>query len=339
MDTMKPPPIGLPTNGSSLFGYLFKVNQYETKVANKYLQTEMTDSLNSRIDLWFKEPPKALSTSLSRLISNCVLAAGEAGLKRTTDALNKLHFQDVPLRKAITAEEAALELRLALQDFRGAKNWLDNKSKCVRSILSIQICHGKPPEQLAELMHYKISNFGEWQKWQDQVFEYWNSKTSISQRLRGSYKTHWYEFQDSFDAELKDIQYQRKLQNSIFNAIHGGEMEHLADIAHDLMADSMIDYNAINNKYELQINISGSEISFYIQLNDRFRTRTKLNAIKSGVLYELSDLLHKSDTRMAITEMDYLNTTLRLRMIKPKTKAHFDAISNGISNFFENLEY
>lgn len=339
MDFVKPPKTELPIAGSALFGYLFKVNQYETEVANNYLQADMAEVLKTKVNSWFKAPPPEFNNTLFRLIANSVLAAGEAGLTRTTEALSKLHFQKVPLIKQITPGEAALELRKTLQDYRAAKNWLDNKSKCVRSIVMISVVHGQVPEGLEELCNLKITDYQDWQKWQGQTFEYWNSKTSIAQKLRGSYKHHWNEFQGSFDAVLKNSQYQQMLQNKIWSTIHDNEMWDLVDKAEADMANSMVEYKEIINKYELQVNISGSEIFFYVTLNDRLGGRAKLNAIKTGIVYELSDLLKKTSVQIAISEMDYLQPTLCLRMKKPSEKSDFNAISNAIFGFFEGLEY
>ena len=75
----------------------------------------------------------------------------------------------------------------------------------------------------------------------------------------------------------------------------------------------------------------------YIILNNKFGSLKKLNLIKSDFVYELSDLIGKTNTKIAISELNSDQPTLCLRMKKPNKKVDFDTISAAISDFFKNV--
>ena len=132
-------------------------------------------------------------------------------------------------------------------------------------------------------------------------------------------------------------QYRVYLQQQIDQIIHAEEMEAFIEQAMDQMEESMLNPKKITSNYELQINIEGSEVFFYLMLNDRFRKPEKLNSIKSDLVYQLSTLVEKASTKLAISEMATEFPTLCLRMKKPAKKSDFDAISASISSFCEGL--
>ena len=119
--------------------------------------------------------------------------------------------------------------------------------------------------------------------------------------------------------------------------IHADEMEAYIEQVMDQMEESMLNPKIISGSYELQINIEGSEVFFYIMLNERFAKPGKLNSIKSDLIYQLSSLIEKASSKLAISEMATEFPTLCLRMKKPSKKSDFDAISASISNFCEEL--
>ena len=126
-------------------------------------------------------------------------------------------------------------------------------------------------------------------------------------------------------------------QQQIDNVIHADEMETYIEQVMDQMEESMLNPKIISGSYELQINIEGSEVFFYIMLNERFAKPGKLNSIKSDLIYQLSSLIEKASSKLAISEMATEFPTLCLRMKKPSKKSDFDAISASISTFCEEL--
>ena len=74
-----------------------------------------------------------------------------------------------------------------------------------------------------------------------------------------------------------------------------------------------------------------------LMLNDRFRKAEKLNSIKLDLAYQLSSLVEKASTKLAISEMATESPTLCVRKKKPAKKTDFDAISASISHFCEEL--
>ena len=334
---MNPPIINLPVNGAALVKYLEEVNDYESSKAGEYIKAEMAGLLKTTIHSWFKVPPPELDRALLRKISNSVLAAGNAGLDRTIEALGQLRFEGVPLTSPRTPMGAAVELREVVRDYRAAKNWLFNQSKCVNSVIKTPQFFGSKNPDWQELASRKISNFQDWLKWRDDLYQLWEQKTKITERLRGSYKNNWGIFQVSFSEDLMNGQYRLHLQQQIDNVIHADEMEAYIEQVMDQMEESMLNPKMISGNYELQINIEGSEVFFYIMLNERFAKPGKLNSIKSDLIYQLSSLIEKASSKLAISEMATEFPTLCLRMKKPSKKADFDAISASISTFCEEL--
>jgi hypothetical protein len=94
----------------------------------------------------------------------------------------------------------------------------------------------------------------------------------------------------------------------------------------------------IKSDSEIQIEITGPEVIFYIILNNKFGSLKKLNSIKSDFVYELSNLISKTNTKIAISELNSDQPTLCLRMTKPNKKVDFDKISTAISDFFKNIK-
>ena len=334
---MNPPIINLPVNGAALVKYLEEVNDYEASKAGEYIKAEMAGLLKTTIHSWFKVPPPELDRALLRKISNSVLAAGNAGLDRTIEALGQLRFEGVPLTSPRTPIGAAVELREVVRDYRAAKNWLFNQSKCVNSVIKTPQFFGSRNPDWQELASRKISSFQDWLKWRDDLYQLWEQKTKITERLRGSYKNNWGIFQVSFGEDLMNGQYRLHLQQQINNVIHADEMEAYIEQVMDQMEESMLNPKIISGNYELQINIEGSEVFFYIMLNERFAKPGKLNSIKSDLIYQLSSLIEKASSKLAISEMATEFPTLCLRMKKPSKKADFDAISASISSFCEEL--
>ena len=334
---MNPPIINLPVNGAALVKYLEEVNDYESSKAGEYIKAEMAGLLKTTIHSWFKLPPPELDRALLRKISNSVLAAGNAGLDRTIEALGQLRFEGVPLTAPRTPMGAAVELREVVRDYRAAKNWLFNQSKCVNSVIKTPQFFGSRNPDWQELASRKIASFQDWLEWRNDLYQLWEQKTKITERLRGSYKNNWGIFQVSFSEDLMNGQYRLHLQQQIDNVIHADEMEAYIEQVMDQMEESMLNPKIISGNYELQINIEGSEVFFYIMLNERFAKPGKLNSIKSDLIYQLSSLIEKASSKLAISEMATEFPTLCLRMKKPSKKADFDAISASISSFCEEL--
>lgn len=334
---MNPPIINLPTNGAALVKYLEEVNDYESSKAGEYIKAEMAGLLKTTIHSWFKVPPPELDRALLRKISNSVLAAGNAGLDRTIEALGQLRFEGVPLTSPRTPMGAAVELREVVRDYRAAKNWLFNQSKCVNSVIKTPQFFGSRNPDWQELASRKIASFQDWLKWREDLYQLWEQKTKIAERLRGSYKNNWSIFQVTFSEDLMNGQYRLYLQQQIDNVIRADEMEAYIEQVMDQMEESMLNPKMISGNYELQINIEGSEVFFYIMLNERFAKPGKLNSIKSDLIYQLSSLIEKASSKLAISEMATEFPTLCLRMKKPSKKSDFDAISASISTFCEEL--
>jgi hypothetical protein len=114
-------------------------------------------------------------------------------------------------------------------------------------------------------------------------------------------------------------------------------MEAYIEQAEQAYEDFMLDPKKITGSYELQINVEGSEVFFFIMLNERFAKPERLNSIKSDLVYQLSSLIEKASSNLAISEMATEFPTLCLRMKKPGRKSDFDAISASISSFCEEL--
>jgi len=334
---VNPPIINLPVNGAALVKYLEEVNDYESSKAGEYIKAEMAGLLKPTIHSWFKVPPPELDRTLLRKISNSVLAAGNAGLDRTIEALGQLRFEGVPLTSPRTPMGAAVELREVVRDYRAAKNWLFNQSKCVNSVIKTPQFFGSRNTDWQELASRKIASFQDWLKWREDLYQLWEQKTKIAERLRGSYKNNWGIFQVTFSEDLMNGQYRLYLQQQIDNVIHADEMEAYIEQVMDQMEESMLNPKIISGSYELQINIEGSEVFFYIMLNERFAKPGKLNSIKSDLIYQLSSLIEKASSKLAISEMATKFPTLCLRMKKPSKKSDFDAISASISTFCEEL--
>jgi hypothetical protein len=334
---VNPPIINLPVNGAALVKYLEEVNDYESSKAGEYIKAEMAGLLKTTIHSWFKLPPPELDRALLRKISNSVLAAGNAGLDRTIEALGQLRFEGVPLTSPRTPMGAAVELREVVRDYRAAKNWLFNQSKCVNSVIKTPQFFGSRNPDWQELASRKIASFQDWLQWRDDLYQLWEQKTKITERLRGSYKNNWGIFQVSFSEDLMNGQYRLHLQQQIDNVMHADEMEAYIEQVMDQMEESMLNPKIISGNYELQINIEGSEVFFYIMLNERFAKPGKLNSIKSDLIYQLSSLIEKASSKLAISEMATEFPTLCLRMKKPSKKSDFDAISASISTFCEEL--
>ena len=334
---MNPPIINLPVNGAGLVKYLEEVNDYESSKAGEYIKAEMAGLLKTTIHSWFKVPPPELDRALLRKISNSVLAAGNAGLDRTIEALGQLRFEGVPLTSPRTPMGAAVELREVVRDYRAAKNWLFNQSKCVNSIIKTPQFFGSRNPDWQELASRKIAGFQDWLKWREDLYQLWEQKTKVAERLRGSYKNNWGIFQVTFSEDLMNGQYRLYLQQQIDNVIHADEIEAYIEQVMDQMEESMLNPKIISGSYELQINIEGSEVFFYIMLNERFAKPGKLNSIKSDLIYQLSSLIEKASSKLAISEMATEFPTLCLRMKKPSKKSDFDAISASISTFCEEL--
>jgi len=334
---VNPPIINLPVNGAALVKYLEEVNDYESSKAGEYIKAEMAGLLKTTIHSWFKVPPPELDRTLLRKISNSVLAAGNAGLDRTIEALGQLRFEGVPLTSPRTPMGAAVELREVVRDYRAAKNWLFNQSKCVNSVIKTPQFFGSRNTDWQELASRKIASFQDWLKWREDLYQLWEQKTKIAERLRGSYKNNWGIFQVTFSEDLMNGQYRLYLQQQIDNVIHADEMEAYIEQVMDQMEESMLNPKIISGSYELQINIEGSEVFFYIMLNERFAKPGKLNSIKSDLIYQLSSLIEKASSKLAISEMATKFPTLCLRMKKPSKKSDFDAISASISTFCEEL--
>ena len=332
MEFVNPPIINLPVDGATLVKYLAEVNDYESSKAGEYIKTEMASLLKSRILSWFEVVPPELDRALLQKISNSVLAAGDAGLERTKDALSQLPFSG-----PLPGLAPAIELREAVRDYRAAKNWLFNQSKCVNSIIKTPQLLGSENPDWQELASRKIASFQDWLKWREDLYYLWEQKTKIAERLRGSYKNNWGIFQVTFDESLMNGQYRLYLQEQIGNVIHYDEMEDFIEQAMDQMRESMLNPKKITGNYELQINIEGSEVCFFIMLNKRFSKPKKLYSIKSDLIYHLSGLVQKASTKLAISEIASEFPTLCLRMKKPAKKSDFDAISSSISNFCEGL--
>jgi hypothetical protein len=331
---VNPPVINLPVNGATLVKYLEEVNDYEASKAGEYIKAEMAGLLKTTIHSWFKLPPPELDRALIRKISNSVLAAGSAGLDRTIEALGNLRFEGVLLTSPRTPMGAAVELREVVRDYRAAKNWLFNQSKCVNSVIKAPQFFGSKNSDWQELAGRKVANFQDWLKWREGLYELWEKKTKIAERLRGSYKNNWGIFQVTFDESLMNGQYRLFLQQQINQIIHVDEIQSYVEQAYE---DFMLDPKKIIGKYELQINVEGSEVFFYIMLNEKFAKPERLNSIKSDLIYQLSSLIEKASSKLAVSQMTTEFPTLCLRMKKPGKKSDFDAISAAISNFCEEL--
>lgn len=334
---MNPPIINLPVTGASLVKYLKEVNDYESSKAGAYILAEMAELLKITVKSWFELPPPELDRALIRKISNSVLAAGNAGLDRTIEALSQLRFEYVPLTSPRTPLGAAVELREIVRDYRAAKNWLFNQSKCVNSVINTPQYFGSRNTGWQELADTKVTNFQDWLKWREDLYSLWEQKTKIAERLRGSYKNNWGIFQVTFDESLMNGQYRLYLQQQIDQIIHADETAANLEQAEQAYEDFMLDPKKISGNYELQINVEGSEVCFYIMLNEKFAKPGKLNSLKSDLVYQLSSLIEKASTKLAISEMATDFPTLCLRMKKPGKKSDFDAISSSISNFCEDL--
>ena len=335
---MNPPIINLPVNGAALVKYLEEVNDYESFKAGVHIKTKMASLLMTTIQSWFKVPPPELDRALMRKISNSVLAAGNAGLDRTVEALSQLRFEGVPLTSPRTAKGAAVELREVVRDYREAKNWISNKSKCVNSIIKApQFSTSKNSawQELATRVVRNSEDYQDWQAWQEDLYKMWSNTTKVAERLRGSYQNHWQFFQGTFDQNMMNIQYRLILIQQIDQLIHG--MDAYVEQAEQAYEEYMLDPKKITSSYELQISVEGSEVFFYIMLNERFAKPGNLNSIKSDLIYQLSSLIEKASSKLAISEMATEFPTLCLRMKKPGKKSDFDAISASISIFCEEL--
>lgn len=331
---MNPPVINLPVNGATLVKYLEEVNDYESSKAGEYIKAEMAGLLKTTIHSWFKMPPPELDRALIRKISNSVLAAGNAGLDRTIEALGQLRFEGVPLTSPRTQMGAAVELREVVREYRAAKNWLFNQSKCVNSVVQTPQFFGSRNPDWQELAGRKVANFQDWLKWREDLYRLWEKKTKIAERLRGSYKNNWGIFQVTFDESLMNGQYRLYLRQQIDQIIHVDEMQSHIEQAYEAF---MLDPKKIAGNYELQINVEGSEVLFYIMLNEKFAKPERLNSIKSDLIYQLSSLIERASSKLAVSQMATEFPTLCLRMKKPGKKSDFDAISSAISNFCEEL--
>lgn len=338
MELVNPPIINLPVNGAALIKYLEEVNDYESSKAGVHIKTKMASLLMITIQSWFEVAPPELDRALMRKISNSVLAAGNAGLDRTAEALSQLRFAGVPLTSPRTAKGAAVELREVVRDYREAKNWISNKSKCVNSVIKTPQFFPSKNSAWQELATRTVSNSKgnqDWPAWQQDLFDMWSKTTKVAERLRGSYKNHWQFFQGTFDQNMMNSQYRLILMDQINQIIQG--MDKYIEQAEQEWEDFMLDPKKITGSYELQISVEGSEVFFYILLNERFAESESLNSIKSDLVYQLSGLIEKASSKLAIGEIATEFPTLCVRMKKPGKKSDFDAISASISSFCKEL--
>jgi hypothetical protein len=338
MEFVNPPAIKLPVTGVALIKYLEEVNEYESSRASAYIKSKMANLLLHTIQSWFKVTPPELDRALMKKISNSVLAAGIAGLDRTVEALSELRFERALLTSPRTAKGAAVELREAVRDYREAKNWVSNKSKCVNSILkSSQLLASKDPDwqDLATRVIDNSVGYQDWENWQESLFKLWSKNTKVAERLHGSYQNHWQFFKGTFDQNMMNGQYSLLLVQQIDQVIQGIDA-YIKDYE-QAYEDSMFTPKKIIGNYELEVITEGSEVSFFLTLNERFAKPGKLNSIKSDLIYQLSDQVEKASSGLAISEIASDFPTLRLRMKKPSKKSDFDAISASISNFCEEL--
>lgn len=332
MDLVNPPIITLPVNGAALAKYLQEVNDFETAKAGDYIKSELAAPLKTKILSWFDVAPPELDRALIRKISNSVLAAGNAGLERTCEALSQLPFSG-----PLPGMGQAVEIREEMRDYRAAKNWLFNQSKCVNSVIRTPQFFGDRSPGWQSLAGKRISNFQDWLMWREEFYQLWEQKTKVAERLRGSYKNNWGIFQVTFDESLMNSQYRLYLQQQINQIIHADEMQAYLEESVLSHEDSMLNPKKILGAYELQINVEGSEVFFYIMLNEKFSKRELLNSIKSDLGYQLSGLIEKASSKLAISELATEFPTLCLRMRKPARKSDFDLISTAISKFCEEL--
>ena len=335
---MNPPSIEFPTFGSELHNYLESVNTYETRIASFYIKDKMSEALRIQILSWFKMPPPELDRTLLRRIINTTLAAGDAGLERTVEALKQLRFKEVPLTNNISPQIAAEELREAVRDYRGAKNWLFNQYKCINSVLkTVKIVGNKNSQKLQQV---KIPDLDSYIEWCEDLKSSWEQTTKVTERLRGSYKNNWEVFKASFDTSLMNGQYQIHLKRQIDQyLVSESEFETYIKAINDMHVQSLNSSDKVVSEPEIQIEITGPEVIFYIILNNKFGSIKKLNSIKSDFVYELSDLVSKTNTKIAISELNSDQPTLCLRMTKPNKKVDFDKISTAISDFFKNIKF
>ena len=334
---MNPPSIELPTFGSELHNYLESVNNYETQIASFYIKNKISEAISTQILSWFKMPPPELDRTLLRRIINTTLAAGDAGLERTVEALKQLRFKEVPLTRNISPQIAAEELREAVRDYRGAKNWLFNQYKCINSVLkTVKIVGNKNSQKLQQV---KIPDLDSYIEWCEDLKSSWEQTTKVTERLRGSYKNNWEVFKASFDTSLMNGQYQIHLKRQIDQyLVSESEFETYIKAINDMHVQSLNSPDKVLSEPEIQIEITGPEVIFYIILNNKFGSIKKLNSIKSDFVYELSDLISKTNTKIAISELNSDQPTLCLRMTKPNKKVDFDKISTAISDFFKNIK-
>jgi len=335
---VNPPSIELPTFGSELHYYLESVNNYETEIASFYIKNKISEAISTQILSWFKMPPPELDRTLLRRIINTTLAAGDAGLERTVEALKQLRFKEVPLNRNISPQIAAEELREAVRDYRGAKNWLFNQYKCINSVLkTVKIVGNKNSQKLQQV---KIPDLDSYIEWCEDLKSSWEQTTKVTERLRGSYKNNWEVFKASFDTSLMNGQYQIHLKRQIDQyLVSESEFETYIKAINDMHVQSLNSPDKVVSEPEIQIEITGPEVIFYIILNNKFGSIKKLNSIKSDFVYELSDLISKTNTKIAISELNSDQPTLCLRMTKPNKKVDFDKISTAISDFFKNIKF
>ena len=336
MEYMNPPIIKLPSYGSEISIYLENFNQYETGIASTYIRERLAEPLRTKVLSWFKIAPPELDRALFRKLTNSTLAAGDAGLERTIEALKQLRFESVPLNLKINPKQAAMELRDDFSDYRAAKNWLENQFKCVNSILKSSKIIGNRASQ--GLQQTKISNEKEFEIWIIDLVKVWENTTNVSERLRNSYKNNWQIFKVGFDSSLMNGSYQISLKRQIdVYLIPENQREKYFD---DLNLEMVKDYSKVHkvkSKYEIQIEISGGEVIFYSILNSSYRNKEKVSKIKNDLIFELSNNLSADLPRIAVSELYSDLPTLCLRMQMPKNKSKYELVSKFINNFFDKI--
>ena len=338
MDRVDLPSINLPVNGATLVKYLGEVNNYESSKAGEYIKAQMNGVLKTTILSWFEMPVPELDRALTNKISNSVLAAGNAGLDRSIEALSQLRFEGVNPTSPQTANAAAIDLREVVRDYRRAKNWLFNQSKCVNSIVKTPQLFGNRNSDWKELAVRKVSDFEHWLKWSEDLCQLWEQNTKVAERLHESYKSNWGLFKGTFDSQLLNGQYRLTLQDQIDNVINFNDVWNAyIEQKMDQQEELIVNPQEFSGNYVLFFSLEGNEVFFYIALKEQFANPKKLNSIKSGLVYRLSELVEKSSTKLVISEINSQFPTLCLRMKKPAKKNDFDAISESISSFCEEL--
>ena len=328
----------LPTNPVELASAIKNSLAKGTNTVSVAVTLAVQEFIDQKLNEWFADSTVTSDKALMKKLANSVATPGSSGELRTLDALSSIPRWD-SLNKSLSKDDAVRILRDETSDFRKAKSFLANQSKCINAFPKFFLEEeDKLNKEERAILEGKVESNSELRAWAATLSEAWERTGGIKEAKNHKlYQSYWNSFiqtlvtrgLDSYTQELI-AEVDRFLSKEI----------HKASFSQNLGTASTSTRNISNPRALLHttLKVDGAQIAIFVDVK---ASATKVLQMKDDLVFLCAQdsLLQKLSLEVSLPDSSL--SQLVVRFISPRDLTSYrraiDNINANIKRAYDEI--